>query len=342
MMFQIAMSFTLCLAVMASLAAAAAAAGSSSESVATIPSNDGGGLRLRRKQLQQPSLPRGRTLQARWEEDAHDELVDLGIQQLENFPAEPETANFLKFWDSIDFRQGAYKGLEEADLETFGEYGGAVFSSHFYDPDTGRNYIGIGNCGFSADGFFGFFGMTAKDEGIKRMDTALSLGKDISAKLAANQAVSAEEYFDCGFELGLGLHYLTDLVQPMHAANFGNGFGSRFYLFLNPADTRHPDFEFIADDLMNAGYLDDTPSITDFAEITSVGTNLKEMLEDTAVRSKKIWTDLVEPNLPSCSLGSSGTWDSSVVQTAVDQTVRDYGYRMVAKYCNYFGRLAVA
>jgi phospholipase C len=69
-----------------------------------------------------------------------------------------------------------------------------TWSSHFYDPSTGTNYLG-------------FSSPVAYTEALKHLATAKS-------KLAGNDV-----YNGC-YELGLSLHYATDLTQPMHAANY--------------------------------------------------------------------------------------------------------------------------
>jgi len=71
---------------------------------------------------------------------------------------------------------------------------GATWQSHFYDPDTGKNYKGNTS-------------PTAKTESIAHLANAKAL-------LAANNVT------DGCYELGLALHFMTDLTQPMHASNY--------------------------------------------------------------------------------------------------------------------------
>jgi phospholipase C len=73
---------------------------------------------------------------------------------------------------------------------------GATWESHFYDADTGKNYKGETR-------------PTAKTEAESHLGMALEnhLGGAIANRSAC-------------YELGLTLHYFTDLTQPMHAANF--------------------------------------------------------------------------------------------------------------------------
>jgi hypothetical protein len=71
---------------------------------------------------------------------------------------------------------------------------GATWQAHFYDPDTGKNYKGNSS-------------PTAKTEALAHLAQA-------KTKLAANNVN------DGCYELGLALHFLTDLTQPMHASNY--------------------------------------------------------------------------------------------------------------------------
>src|SRR5437660_10223779 len=72
--------------------------------------------------------------------------------------------------------------------------GQATYKSHFYDPDSGENW------------------MHETDP------TALTRGRMYFS-------LARDAYFDgdmghAGYLFGLSLHYLTDLSQPMHAGNF--------------------------------------------------------------------------------------------------------------------------
>jgi phospholipase C len=69
-----------------------------------------------------------------------------------------------------------------------------TWASHFYDPDTGVNWLG------------------------QNAPTAVSEGS-LYYQLARESCLSGD-LGEAGYTLGLSLHYLTDLTQPMHAANF--------------------------------------------------------------------------------------------------------------------------
>jgi hypothetical protein len=68
------------------------------------------------------------------------------------------------------------------------------YKSHFYDPADGTNWMG-------------------EDD-----PTALTRGREFFRQ--ARQAYRNGDMKKAGYNLGLSLHYLTDLTQPMHAANF--------------------------------------------------------------------------------------------------------------------------
>jgi len=84
-------------------------------------------------------------------------------------------------------------GLDDADHKvSYNNW--YTWRSHFYDPSTGTNYMGQTS-------------PIAYNEALSHLATAKS-------KLAANDVAKG-----C-YELGLALHYATDMTMPMHAANF--------------------------------------------------------------------------------------------------------------------------
>lgn len=103
----------------------------------------------------------------------------------------------VKATDSL-FHNSLCQGLYDADFLTF--FNGPdiagiqpSYQSHFYDPDTGLNWRG-------------------------NNDTALSRGTGLF--IAASNFYFVGDIQSAGYALGLSLHYLTDLGQPMHAANY--------------------------------------------------------------------------------------------------------------------------
>ncbi len=71
---------------------------------------------------------------------------------------------------------------------------GATWESHFYDPDSGENYRG--------------------------KTSPVAKGRALEHAANADAALATGNLWDGCYELGLSLHYMTDMTQPMHTANF--------------------------------------------------------------------------------------------------------------------------
>ena len=106
-----------------------------------------------------------------------------------------------------EFHDGLAEGLWDADeadpyrnsvVEGDNWFGtiSATYHSHFYDPTTGLNWIG-GN-----------------------RPTALTQGPIFFDE--ATKQYAAGHMRAAGYNLGLSLHYLTDMTQPMHTINFSH------------------------------------------------------------------------------------------------------------------------
>lgn len=96
------------------------------------------------------------------------------------------------------FHDALCLGLYDADKRPL--YNDALLSafptwkSHFYDPDTGTNWLGE-------------MEPTAVSEGCRYYHASV-------------QDYQNSNFRSAGYNLGLAIHFLTDLTQPMHAANF--------------------------------------------------------------------------------------------------------------------------
>jgi len=202
------------------------------------------------------------------------------------------------FWNSV------LDGLKKADTDL--KYTGVRlgflpgYQYHFFDPDKKfeeANYLGTSPnaCGLAVDHFF----------------TARSLvveGKD-------------DWQTKAGFELGLALHYVTDLCQPMHAANFINN---------PPHDWRHSAFEKVADeklDFMGDGMCKKpdraekllTPLLFHDLGVLPPPTEktVKDLVIAIAVQSKGYFTTIVKPALPADGVNSWwAKWPSEKIASA--------------------------
>lgn len=102
--------------------------------------------------------------------------------------------------EASKFRQGLCQGIYDADfLPAFNNPNWLTqptWKSHFYDPATGQNYMG------------------------ETTPTALTNGALFLATSVAQFRPGPFDAYTAGYNLGLALHYFTDLTQPMHAANY--------------------------------------------------------------------------------------------------------------------------
>jgi phospholipase C len=103
----------------------------------------------------------------------------------------------LGIFRNSTFHTNMCQGLYDADFKA--PYnnpwlGQPTYVSHFFDPATGLNYLGFPS------------------------PTALTQGREyFSSSLSYYQA---NDMANAGYYLGLSLHYLTDLTQPMHSSSF--------------------------------------------------------------------------------------------------------------------------
>jgi hypothetical protein len=91
-----------------------------------------------------------------------------------------------------DYDIAVYRSMRKY-LLTLKDYS-YTWKSHFYDPDSGCNWLG------------------------EKYPTALTQGSSYFHE--ARRAFLSGDLYAAGYHLGLSLHFLTDLTQPMHAANF--------------------------------------------------------------------------------------------------------------------------
>jgi hypothetical protein len=96
------------------------------------------------------------------------------------------------------FSRNLCQGIYDADFVT--DYAGPrswlikTWAAHFYDPDSGQNYRGEQNW------------------------TALTQGRAFFWE--ALRSYASGDTPKAGYHLGLALHYMTDLTQPMHSSNY--------------------------------------------------------------------------------------------------------------------------
>jgi hypothetical protein len=221
--------------------------------------------------------PSGAPSAALWDDKGHETIVRQGIRSMRD-PWSPtlESQEFLRILDSDPAHlDDLLKGLWEADYDYTLKDGG-FYTSHFYDPDTEQNY-------------WGQYGL-----GPNPGETALQRGSRYFASswhAYVSGASSAESPFEL---LGIAAHYLTDLTQPMHAANIANAYGDHPPFPL--VDLRHSRFEDYAEEVARSGQLfEDYPRLT-VEEMSIAGiTGVEVLYHQVAKASKQVWLDQVRP-----------------------------------------------
>ena len=159
-------------------------------------------------------------------------IVDHAVSLLAARTDLPRAAHFVQMLNTPACRTNWEQGLLDADFLAIYNNGifntkpndsiatvaasGASFKSHFYDPDTNKNYKG------------------------ETSPTARTQAAQFLAAAAANWA--AHNTDTACYQLGLSFHYMTDSTQPMHAANFTN---------TNRAFTLHAHFESYAESIQS-------------------------------------------------------------------------------------------
>jgi len=145
---------------------------------------------------------------------------------------------------------GGWGDLKVGASETEIALAGATWVSHFYDPSTNTNYVGLSS-------------PTARTE-------TLSHGATARSRLATGDIKGG-----C-YELGLALHYFTDITQPMHAVNF---------TATDSPTTLHSDIELRAMSIQSGFAIASTATL-------SAGTPAAE-IDEAAWRSHDQWPALI-------------------------------------------------
>lgn len=240
---------------------------------------------------------------ALWNDVGHRLIVMKGIECLRK-PSQPtaESRMFIELWDSNPAVQGElFSGLYDADYDDALRdkvKGITYYTSHFYDPDTGKNYWGDDSPTALERGR-DFFNASLKVLGLSvgGATTQIDIGRRSWSTDRLRTSVyplSSLQLLEVSFKmLGIALHYLTDLTQPMHAANIANVYGGGQTARLD--DWRHSHWEDYSERRAKSGYLLKAyPQLT--VEQTNIGgiTSVDEIYKGVAKASKKVWKEDVQ------------------------------------------------
>jgi phospholipase C len=130
--------------------------------------------------------------------------------------------------------EAAPDNVEELNADIAVAKSGASWMSHFYDPATGKNYLGFAKSSELPDDSVehpiyklikaqvevnGPVPVEAKGAALYRAGRAHDLLAGTEVKSDHPNEPKDTRGRGC-YELGVALHYFTDIAQPMHAANF--------------------------------------------------------------------------------------------------------------------------
>lgn len=207
------------------------------------------------------------------------------------------------------FTKGIYEGIWKADYadEYTGLFAGKrAYYLHFYDPDTGGHFMP--RVPFLAKG-------NARTCFVEHFTRGA-------------QMIPERSPYDAGFALGLALHYLTDLSQPMHSANFPNLWVDTLP---NPLEWRHSNFEEYADNkkIQEAWWEGEY-------DPSKWGRDPDEVIVKVARGGKRIWDKELKAHVVD---KSSGHKFDSAVDPAIVSAVR-FGYEATIMALVYFGLIA--
>jgi len=216
-----------------------------------------------------------------WEEETHRVIVLRAIDLMRDYTKEGKNTYVKKFiedyCDNIDFSECLFEGLKDADDKSPWKDKG--WSRHFYNPHTKKNYLKDRN-------------YTAHSEARRYFKLAEHYMQRITYFQSQNQVPDNQLYKNAGYYIGLSLHFLTDLTQPQHAANFTNIFGKENSIGVN-ADLRHSGFEVYTDNAVNKGLLDNLRPLKDLDLIGFKKNNVGTFVHDLALYSKDIFDNVM-------------------------------------------------
>jgi hypothetical protein len=178
-----------------------------------------------------------------WNDSGHRTQIERGIWIL---AALEPGCEFLTMWAYKEFRDGFYEGLLDADYKDDwsnpGAFGKKYYISHFWDHKDNTNiyphHVSLHVLGIRDTNF------TAKDR-IESTHARAATFHDMWKDKNETRLLR-----DAGYFLGVAAHFFTDLTQPMHAANCAEYLGTT-QESVNFSDTRHSQYEKLADKILN-------------------------------------------------------------------------------------------
>ncbi len=258
---------------------------------------------------------------ALWSEATHRQIVVLGIETLLSEWRDRGRAwvdRFFKdLWSLEGFREKLLLGLEDADAKY--PYNQGIFLWHFYDPDTGGTFA-PGNL------------FNARTAGTYYCFLSAAAARAILDLRERGLDVPAALMHACAYNLGLTLHFLTDLTQPMHAANFTN---------VSYPPALHHFFEKFVDDNRHRIFLKFTRllpgDLDDLERAVRAGDfQPSAHLHAVAVESKAVWRDKLWPWIFAGNRDFE-RHDPQTVEAVLDASTRRSPFQVARFVLSYMG-----
>lgn len=206
-----------------------------------------------------------------WNDYTHFRIVEMAVHYLRHMENPTAEARFVsEMWDRGHRRIAA--GLLDADYDSdwMPQHPlWAMYYYHFYNPDTGHSFPWPPE----------WYRENAVTKGSWTFDESVRLYRE-----------GSHRHDQAFHRLGLSLHYLTDLCQPMHAANFINSplFG----------DWRHKGYEDYAEDFVkNRNYFRQPGGYPPIRrdEIEDTSPSAAAWLIGVATQSLTTWKEVLKP-----------------------------------------------
>jgi len=227
----------------------------------------------------------------RYEEKRHARMVEQAAKVLQGGSPAADSSHFRDQWAPA--QASAYEGLREADLVN-PYYNFNTFTSHFYNPTCRCNYLGEKE-------------PTANTEACRFFRLSLAHryypDRPIDRKYPVNGAPT-------GYYIGIALHYLTDLGQPMHAANVIN---------VPLVDWRHAGFEATLETHLNEFHAP-IPGDESFLDthVLMKARSLEELIGQLAWKSYDVWVQYLEEIFKHMPLNGD-PWPLDPIRPAVEK-----------------------
>lgn len=275
-----------------------------------------------------------------WNDATHEGIVVATVELLGSHTDVPSVEPLLELMRHAHFftrdKGGLLKGLHDADYQA--RFHGGDYASHFYDPKVGRNFRHP----------WIYPNPNARTEGARYFNLSMGFLASILWKKKNAKPVTDEERRNCGYWLGIATHYLTDLAQPMHAANFGEYIGQNWPI-PHYADSRHSNFEKSVERQVKKGYFKSLPALPSEAlDLTGVK-GPSHLIDETCGHARSVWDGLLGPISKEKFVYSSITrqWrtvpftDAEVLRV-MDRTLKSPAMTATARFFLYWHRMAEA